>query len=136
MLVCLSPTASARGFAVTASEQNNSRCGSTLPVGHPGRCRCDQQQPGANEQCPHTSETGDGAGSWVCDGCGVTRPGASERGASDSELAYRAGYDAAQREAQVLREALEKIANTEGNIHPSWHVKTAREALTSTDRGG
>jgi hypothetical protein len=32
-------------------------------------------------------------------------------------------------ERDRLRTALEKIADTEGNIHPSWHVQTAREAL-------
>lgn len=34
-----------------------------------------------------------------------------------------------------LRAALEKIARTEGNVHPSWHVRIAREALDRDNCG-
>lgn len=34
-----------------------------------------------------------------------------------------------------LRKALKKIADTEGNIHPSWHVKTAQDALAALEAG-
>jgi hypothetical protein len=42
----------------------------------------------------------------------------------------------AHAEVERLRAALEKIANTEGNVHPSWHVHTAREALADDLRRG
>jgi len=37
--------------------------------------------------------------------------------------------ESAEAENERLRAALEEIATTEGNLHSSWHVQTARAAL-------
>lgn len=162
-----------------------------------------QQQPGTSEQCPHTSETGDGVGSWVCDGCGAKRPDASERGESailncvvdyeitslcqntkliadlrarladakkqrdywlnlyheieDAKAEVEIERDAAQREAQALREGNERLLQALGiygeHLDSCWLRQTnitavgqsrcncgyfaaVGKALASTDRGG
>jgi len=57
---------------------------------------------------------------------------------SDYDTGWREGYEAASgialMQIERLREALEQIAETEGNVHPSWHVQTAREALKSVSQ--
>lgn len=48
---------------------------------------------------------------------------------------WRAEANKFRAENERLRTALEKIANTEGNLHPSWHVHAAREALDGPKDG-